>query len=1023
MTLRHFALPAGIRQAPTQVRPAAALLRTALLAALAGCGVILLLMTGAAASSSGPRLGSGAQMVAGTSMLSDIACVDASTCLAVGETGQSHSTRGAFVLIQGGKAGPAVDQPGTAELTGVACPNASRCELVGNDDTGDHGAAVWTSPDGVPERASEVSASSALNGIACSSATTCFAAGRGNAGGGVVVRITDGLPGSSWQVANTSSLSSIACPTATTCFAVGANSTTTAGIVVRITSGGPGAAEAIPGTSTLSGIACRSTTTCLVVGAATDHRGGVLVPLLSGEPGPAEGFAAADFSGIGCPTTTTCLAVGSGNPGPGTGAVVPVVANTPGSPQLISGANSLDGLACPSASLCEAVGRNSNGGRGVLVLGPFVTTATSLTSSADPAKAGETLVYTARVSPTPNAGTVTFTDGGTPVPGCAGKVISGAEAGCTVSYRSPASYDITAEYSGDVAYAPSTSPYLTQTVIGVPGPPGHLVATAGDGVVALAWSPPVSDGGSAVRGYDVYDATGPSGTFRNPVDSSAMMGGTSDRVGGLVNGTTYHFVVEAMNAAGHGPPSAEVSATPVSLAPPAPVKGTPGPARGVSSPSARSPGTSATKHASGGTRAAATRRSTSEPAGAGQILTGTPPVPAGATNPTIGESAPGQVPTGRHASIATFGYEAYANGGRGPDVDYARSVGTGLYGGPPGYAPLAQGVPTPLDLSWRPAHLLGNVGLAALLLLLLALPAELFNLTLRAHRDRIASSPSTSRQIVRGVEAFFEGLPPLVAYAGLVVVGAVLYAIADPTFGFDRSSLAEVVGFVGAIAITNGVLQFGRGWYLNRRYHQQGRFRVMPLGIVIALVLVVFSRLGHFEPGYVFGVFAVLSFTFEPPKEETGRSYAVVALWLLGISGAIWFAWIPVRHAVDSGHTGLGFLILDSLFAMGWICGVQAIIFAYLPLQHFNGSSVMAWSRKAWLALYGFTMFVFVETILHPTGAGLGANRHATLVSILYPFLGFAAFAATFWVYCRLRYGPVAAPEPDVSELATSRQG
>jgi fibronectin type 3 domain-containing protein len=91
-----------------------------------------------------------------------------------------------------------------------------------------------------------------------------------------------------------------------------------------------------------------------------------------------------------------------------------------------------------------------------------------------------------------------------------------------------------------------------------PAAPSGLNATAGNGQVALSWS--------AVAGaasYNVKYATVSGGPY-----TSVNVGGTSATIPGLTNGTTYYFVVSALNAGGEGANSAQVSTAPV-LPPPA----------------------------------------------------------------------------------------------------------------------------------------------------------------------------------------------------------------------------------------------------------------------------------------------------------------------------------------------------------------------------------------------------------------------------------------------------------------------
>jgi hypothetical protein len=88
-----------------------------------------------------------------------------------------------------------------------------------------------------------------------------------------------------------------------------------------------------------------------------------------------------------------------------------------------------------------------------------------------------------------------------------------------------------------------------------PSAPQSLVATAGSAQVTLTWSAPQSDGGASIDYYVVY---------RDGADimHTAV---TSFTDTGLANGVSYAYQVKAHNAAGLGPASNSVSATPLSV--------------------------------------------------------------------------------------------------------------------------------------------------------------------------------------------------------------------------------------------------------------------------------------------------------------------------------------------------------------------------------------------------------------------------------------------------------------------------
>ncbi len=99
------------------------------------------------------------------------------------------------------------------------------------------------------------------------------------------------------------------------------------------------------------------------------------------------------------------------------------------------------------------------------VLAPLPATTTVVASSANPSVQGQTVTYTATVSPA-GGGSVTFNDGGTPVAGCTARSLNGSgQATCQVTYATTGSHAITAVYSGDAASAGSTSAVLTQSVV------------------------------------------------------------------------------------------------------------------------------------------------------------------------------------------------------------------------------------------------------------------------------------------------------------------------------------------------------------------------------------------------------------------------------------------------------------------------------------------------------------------------------------------------------------------------------
>ncbi|MEP7036118.1 MAG: fibronectin type III domain-containing protein [Actinomycetota bacterium] len=114
----------------------------------------------------------------------------------------------------------------------------------------------------------------------------------------------------------------------------------------------------------------------------------------------------------------------------------------------------------------------------------------------------------------------------------------------------------------------SATPSGSATVV-PPGAPLSVSATDPAGHNHLQWNPPSSTGGAPVTSYRVYRGTAPG------AEGSAAVGTASttsfDDVYGLSAGTKYYYVVTALNQAGEGTPSAEVSTVATA--------GSPGPAQ------------------------------------------------------------------------------------------------------------------------------------------------------------------------------------------------------------------------------------------------------------------------------------------------------------------------------------------------------------------------------------------------------------------------------------------------------------
>ena len=346
-------------------------------------------------------------------------------------------------------------------------------------------------------------------------------------------------------------------------------------------------------------------------------------------------------------------------------------------------------------------------------------------------------------------------------------------------------------------------------------------------------------------------------------------------------------------------------------------------------------------------------------------------------------------------------------GQSGPAMPYNRGYGLGAGGGPPGPAPLARSVPTPTQAFKTFTKTVGSNGaLTFLLIFLIGLPAIAFNSALKEHHQALAKAhKGVLRRMIDQVEKFLENLHGAVLLLLFAVIGAVLYALDDPTFGFKLGSLAEIVGYVGAIVVSTSATEVARGVYVHKRFSKVGDLRAFPLGIGIAVVFDIFSRLSHFEPGYVFGILAAIVFRVKPTGEEDGKSITYASLWLLGLAALAWIAFGPVNSTVVAGNHSFWILTAESLLSYVWICGLQSLFFGLIPATYMDGDAIYRWSKVAWAGMFIVVTFVFVQFVMHPSAAGYGGNTKTNLFPMLSIFIVSAVAAGVFWLAVHFRWG------------------
>jgi hypothetical protein len=182
--------------------------------------------------------------------------------------------------------------------------------------------------------------------------------------------------------------------------------------------------------------------------------------------------------------------------------------------------------------------------------------ATAVSSSLNPATSGQTVTFTATVTPAAAAGTVQFKDGAAVL----GSVTLNAGAATfDTSSLTAGTHSITATYSGDGNYVTSASSALSETVNApIPGAPSNLTAAAvSSSQINLSWSASPTSGVT----YNVYSSNTSGFTPSAGNRIAAGVTGTTYSNTGLTPSTTRYYRVTAQNSAGESAASNQAAGT------------------------------------------------------------------------------------------------------------------------------------------------------------------------------------------------------------------------------------------------------------------------------------------------------------------------------------------------------------------------------------------------------------------------------------------------------------------------------
>ncbi|MDX6680847.1 MAG: TolB protein, partial [Solirubrobacteraceae bacterium] len=259
-----------------------------------------------------------------------------------------------------------------------------------------------------------------------------------------------------------------------------------------------------------------------------------------------------------------------------------------------------------------------------------------------------------------------------------------------------------------------------------------------------------------------------------------------------------------------------------------------------------------------------------------------------------------------------------------------------------------------------------SAGIGVLLLLLLGLPARLFNQTVTANRRELAGWFAPVRDA-------FDAITPgavrgLLGFAGVsAVIATGIYAFLDPQFPNKPGAAEYALGMLLAFGVLVGLQLVTWRRYVHRHLPEvAGGWSVYPGQVAVSIMCVAVSRIAHFVPGLVFG----MSGGYQPRRPlsvpHAGRRALLSYSWLLAISLTAWAASIPIARAADHAGASAVVLVLDAALAVLALGGMQSVVFGLVPLMFMDGEKLYRWRRSVWLGLWSVGVLWMAIVVINP---------------------------------------------------------
>ena len=257
--------------------------------------------------------------------------------------------------------------------------------------------------------------------------------------------------------------------------------------------------------------------------------------------------------------------------------------------------------------------------------------------------------------------------------------------------------------------------------------------------------------------------------------------------------------------------------------------------------------------------------------------------------------------------------------------------------------------------------------LAIAFLLIVGLPAELLESTIRSNYDRAFGWLARFRRRVGKILAPVARLlaNPWIGSGLTILAASVLLGFADPGFGFNGASVRLTLAMLLAIVAINVGLTAVVMRIAHRAFDVRAMLQPMPAALALVGISVLVSRLAGISPGFLFGVVLGVVYARELRLRDEGRLGAL-GVGLTIAAGLL--AWLGYGIASTASGPGFWNNLAIETFAAITLEALGTLVIALLPIEFLDGRTIFRWSKAAWIGLYAATLLVFLFVVVPMSG-------------------------------------------------------